>query len=156
MSTALPISTIVVAMDLHDDLGDAVLITGTALSERLGAKLHVVDIWPQLEAGGFPYSKMGEAAELDQYEAKRSERKAEFEARVLPIAPDAIRSALIGDTADTIAEYLSSENADLLVIGSHQKGFWERLWQGSVSDDTIHEAPCAVFVVTAPFAKGVH
>ena len=62
MSTALPISTIVVAMDLHDDLGDAVLITGTALSERLGAKLHVVDIWPQLEAGGFPYSKRGEAA----------------------------------------------------------------------------------------------
>jgi nucleotide-binding universal stress UspA family protein len=37
-------------------------------------------------------------------------------------------------------------NADLIVVGSHGRGFWGRML-GSVSDAVIHHAPCSVLVV---------
>lgn len=37
--------------------------------------------------------------------------------------------------------------ADLIVVGSHGRGFWGRAFVGSVSDAVIHHAPCSVLVV---------
>lgn len=155
MSTSLPISKIIVALDLHDDLGEAVLKTGVALSERLGAKLHIVDIWPSLTTVTHPYDQMSVAAELEQYESKRVARAAALQRRVEQTAPGAVAASPTGAAADTIVDYIKSEQGDLLVIGSHQKNFWQRLVFGSVSEEAIHEAPCAVFVVTPEYAKTV-
>ena len=41
-------------------------------------------------------------------------------------------------------------NADLIVVGSHGRGFWGRLL-GSVSNGVVHHAPCSVLVVRKPF-----
>ena len=38
---------------------------------------------------------------------------------------------------------------DLIVVGSHGRGFWGRLL-GSVSDGVVHHAPCSVLVVRKP------
>jgi len=40
-------------------------------------------------------------------------------------------------------------NADLIVVGSHGRGFWGRLL-GSVSDGVVHHAECSVLVVRRP------
>ena len=40
--------------------------------------------------------------------------------------------------------------ADLIVVGSHGKGFWGRLTLGSVTDAVVHHAPCSVLVVRPP------
>lgn len=37
--------------------------------------------------------------------------------------------------------------ADLIVIGSHGRGFWNRMLLGSVTDALVHHAPCSVLVV---------
>lgn len=37
--------------------------------------------------------------------------------------------------------------ADLIVIGSHCRGFWGRTLLGSITDTLVHNAPCSVFVV---------
>jgi len=37
--------------------------------------------------------------------------------------------------------------ADLIVVGSHGRGFWGRLTLGSVTDAIVHHAPCSVLVV---------
>jgi nucleotide-binding universal stress UspA family protein len=42
--------------------------------------------------------------------------------------------------------------ADLIVVGSHGRGFWGRLTLGSVTDAVVHHAPCSVLVVR-PQAK---
>jgi nucleotide-binding universal stress UspA family protein len=40
--------------------------------------------------------------------------------------------------------------ADLIVIGSHGRGFWERMLLGSITDSLVHHAPCSVLVVRRP------
>jgi nucleotide-binding universal stress UspA family protein len=37
--------------------------------------------------------------------------------------------------------------ADLIVIGSHGRGFWGRMLLGSITDSLVHHAPCSVLVV---------
>lgn len=72
-------------------------------------------------------------------EAKRtvSERfpKAKLTTEILHGAPD-----------QQIIDRAKEWNADLIVVGSHGRGFWGRLL-GSVSDGVVHHAPCSVLVV---------
>lgn len=52
-----------------------------------------------------------------------------------------------GRAARVIVEVASEWPADLIVMGSHGYGFWERNLLGSVSDAVVHHAPCSVFIV---------
>jgi len=54
---------------------------------------------------------------------------------------------LIGSPARRIVEEAQNWEADLIVIGSHGYGFWERMMLGSVSQSVVHHAPCSVLVV---------
>ena len=51
-----------------------------------------------------------------------------------------------------IIETAESWKADLIVVGSHGYGFWERALLGSVSSSIVHHAPCSVLVVRAGLA----
>lgn len=53
----------------------------------------------------------------------------------------------LGHPAEVVIEAAKSSGADLIVVGSHGRGFWGRLSLGSVSDAIIHHAPCSVLVV---------
>jgi nucleotide-binding universal stress UspA family protein len=46
-----------------------------------------------------------------------------------------------------LAELALEKEADLLVVGSHQRNLGERVWHGSVSRSAIHEANCNVLCV---------
>ncbi|MEP6903877.1 MAG: universal stress protein, partial [Actinomycetota bacterium] len=52
-----------------------------------------------------------------------------------------------GSAGKEIVEEAENWGADLIVVGSHGYGFWERAWLGSTSDRIIHHAPCSVLVV---------
>jgi len=53
---------------------------------------------------------------------------------------------LSGSPEQQIVEEANSWNADLIVVGSHGRGFWGRLL-GSVSDAVVHHARCSELVV---------
>lgn len=55
----------------------------------------------------------------------------------------------LGQPAPVIAETAREWDADLIIVGSHGRGFWGRLALGSVSDAVVHRAPCSVMVVRA-------
>jgi len=57
------------------------------------------------------------------------------------------REVLIGSPARRIVEEAQTWKADLIVIGSHGYGFWERMMLGSVSQSVVHHASCSVLVV---------
>lgn len=46
-----------------------------------------------------------------------------------------------------LAQLAQEKEADLLVVGSHQRNLGERIWHGSVSRNAIHEATCNVLCV---------
>lgn len=54
---------------------------------------------------------------------------------------------LHGSPERVIVEEAEDWKADLVVVGSHGYGFWERMFIGSVSNAIINHVPCSVLVV---------
>ena len=54
---------------------------------------------------------------------------------------------LKGAAGRMIVEEGEKWEADLIVVGSHGYGFWNRALLGSVSDSVTHHAPCSVLIV---------
>ena len=52
-----------------------------------------------------------------------------------------------GAPAQVIVDEAEKWGADLIVVGSHGYGFWQRALLGSVSNAVVHHAPCSVLVV---------
>jgi len=52
-----------------------------------------------------------------------------------------------GDAGESIVEASESEAADLIVVGTHERGTVGRLFLGSVSDHVVRHARCPVLVV---------
>lgn len=55
-----------------------------------------------------------------------------------------------GPPNQAIIQEAENWGADLIVMGSHGYGFWQRALLGSVSDSVVHHAPCSVLVVRTP------
>lgn len=55
--------------------------------------------------------------------------------------------ALMGTPNRVIVDKAAEWGADVIVVGSHGRGFWGRVMLGSVSDTVLHHAPCSVLVV---------
>jgi nucleotide-binding universal stress UspA family protein len=53
----------------------------------------------------------------------------------------------MGTPNRVIVDKAEEWGADLIVVGSHGRGFWGRVMLGSVSDAVLHHAPCSVLVV---------
>lgn len=82
-----------------------------------------------------------ESAKNDVNEAENQIRK-HFDGKDVDVTTE----ALGGFPDKTIIDEAKSWNADLIVVGSHGRGFWGRLL-GSVSNGVVHHAPCSVLVV---------
>lgn len=53
----------------------------------------------------------------------------------------------MGDAAEAIVELADQRNADLIVVGTREPGFFERLLGHSVSDSVQRHAHCDVLIV---------
>lgn len=56
----------------------------------------------------------------------------------------------VGTPEQVLIETAKEWKADLLVVGSHGRGFWGRMLLGSTTDALVHHAPCSVLVVRKP------
>lgn len=153
-------ANIIAAVDVNDDLTDGIVRAARSLAERDGAQLQIVSAWPLLSTTIPTFS--GEAAANSAVAAEaiiernREGRKATEDRLadlVKRLAPNAKTVLIDGEPAEEIAEYAKEQGADLIVTGSHQRGFWETLFQGSASRELVRESPCAVFLVTKKFAE---
>ncbi len=54
-----------------------------------------------------------------------------------------------------VVETAREWQADLIVVGSHGRGFWGRAMIGSTSDAIIHNSPCPVLVVREAESESV-
>ena len=53
---------------------------------------------------------------------------------------------ILGSPVRVVVDEAKEWNADLIVVGSHGRGFWGRLTLGSVSDAIVHHASCSVLI----------
>ena len=51
------------------------------------------------------------------------------------------------DPANTVIQLSQAQNIDLIMLGTHGRGGWQRLLLGSVADDVVRQASCPVFLV---------
>ena len=57
---------------------------------------------------------------------------------------------LTGETADVIAQACRQFDADEVIVPSHARHGFSRLWFGSVADEIVDAAPCTVVVLKMP------
>ena len=152
---AINISTIIAAVDVDDDLAAPILRTAAELTEIFGASLHVVDVVKPIESISHLYAADAVTHDLEAHEKNEEENLRRLTSLVSEITPSAKPVVVHGNPGRAVAEYAQENNADLLIIGSHQKGWWEKLTSGAASPELVREAPCAVYVVTKEAARSL-
>ncbi len=150
---------IIAAIDVSDDLAVNVLRAADSLARRDSANIRVVSVWPApgMEASAFATdigvsSAVASQAALELYQEGRANCQKRLGELVEKYAPGAGSTILDGDASEAVSEFAQKVDADLIVTGSHQRGFWGTLFQGSASHQFIHDAPCAVLVITKAYA----
>jgi nucleotide-binding universal stress UspA family protein len=94
------------------------------------------------------YQKIDEAVHSQAQEfvsEAGSEIRKHFPGDQLNLMTEVLR----GSPDQQIIETAKEWKADLIIVGSHGRGFWGRML-GSVSDGVVHHAPCSVLVVRQP------
>jgi nucleotide-binding universal stress UspA family protein len=141
---------------------------GTASAERalrravefahaFDAKLVVVDVaapQPLAEVGApgafglLPYYPAGEPGQGVERDKRLWEQHRE---RVQTLFADAGLqvefAGVTGEPAQELVDAAEQRQADLIIVGTHEPGFLERLLAGSVSQDVARRARCDVLIV---------
>jgi nucleotide-binding universal stress UspA family protein len=100
---------------------------------------------PVTPMGGIPPYRLMEqerAALRDRASAAAAAAQSE-----LPAGTTAEVDVDLGPVGATICDVASEISSDVIVIGSHDRGIWDRLFHASVGRYLIEHAPCAVLVV---------
>ena len=144
---------IVLATDGSEFSTAAVKQCCTLFGEKPDLEIKIVSVFEEeyaLAAEPFAIS-----AELYREISETAQRQAEY---ACTSAADLIRDnctnaalhitheVVKGNPEQEIVEIARSWGADLIVMGSHGRGFWGRLL-GSVSDGVLHHSPCSVLIV---------
>lgn len=94
---------------------------------------------------------------LEEEESRRENEKKEGEALLKRTCSllqrngiDPVCKLLRGDAATEIMDYVSANQIDLIVTGSHGYGNLKSLWVGSVSRKLVHYSDCSVLIVKGP------
>lgn len=136
-------------------LSERALRYAVPLAERHGARLTLLHVAaPVLDAiagGGAPVREPALDAAWRAEDRKAVERIAKRTRKQTAVQVDvAYRS---GRPAPTIAEFATTERADLVVLCTHGRGGFERLWLGSVADALLRQLTVPTLLVRG--ARGV-
>ncbi len=132
---------VLVAVDLSE-AARPTIEHARAFAALLGAPLralHVVEPLPI--APEVPLS-----VDMTAYEAQQRERLDRDVWPLLPL-PDHQKVVRRGLAVETIAQEAAAWRADVIVVGSHGKGWVDRLLIGSVTEQLLDDLPAAMLVV---------
>jgi nucleotide-binding universal stress UspA family protein len=146
---------VLVAIDPTDGLAVKVLRAAKDAATAHGAELSVISI---VNPAPTPRPAPGPASFAAYESAMQSAEDFESTKRMLAElvrreAPNAQLEALRGATAATILKHAEGVGADLIVMGTHQKGFWEKLAVGSLSMEVANRTKAAIMLLPPSFAE---
>jgi nucleotide-binding universal stress UspA family protein len=120
----------------YDDPRSGTLARAADLAQEAGATLIVINVAPPVEPS--------EADEVE-LEARRRLDEAGRYLEQRGLSGEFVPS--VGAPAEAILRLAKEKRVDLLVVGTRKKGFFERLFEGSVAQDVLRGASCDVLVV---------
>jgi nucleotide-binding universal stress UspA family protein len=132
-STLASVRRIVVA---YDDPASVTLEHAAEFAELVGAELIITNVTAAMNV-----EDTAEAARRAQ--AKLEEARRRLAGRDLPT--DFV--PIVGPPGEGIVRLADERGADLIVVGTRKKGFFERLVEGSVNQEVLRRASCDVLVV---------
>ena len=106
------------------------------LAESVGAELIVTNVTAPVEVED-------DAQAARRAQAKLEEARPCLAGRELPL--DFV--PIVGPPGEAIVRLADERGADLIVVGTRKKGFFERLVEGSVNQEVLRRASCDVLVV---------
>jgi nucleotide-binding universal stress UspA family protein len=138
---ARPIKRLLVGVDLSDAAGPTIH-AAERFAELLGAMLrvlHVVEPVPVIPDAPFQLSD----EELFDRTLEHLERY------VWPLVSlrDTVTTVRRGLAAEAIAREAAEDDSDLVIVGSHGKGWVDRLLIGSVTEQILSSLPTSVLVI---------
>ena len=119
------------------------------IAEPENTKIKIVSVYEVIEPIDISISPEF-SRELEDSARKQAEEYAEqAAAQIKERFPtvDLTVQILTGTHDQWLLEAAKEWQADLIVIGSHGRGFWGRTLLGSITNSLVHNAPCSVLVV---------
>ena len=113
------------------------------LARDLGAELLIVSV---IDVASVARS----AQPLPRMDQRRAARELAAQALVLRVRREGVSASFIvweGEPGPAIVDAAASEQADVIVVGSHGRGALGRMFAGSVSEFVVRHAACPVLVV---------
>jgi nucleotide-binding universal stress UspA family protein len=102
---------------------------------------------PPVFAGGYGAGAMPTAADLTQQLDAAHAVAEDAVTHAAELLPDAETEVEDGKPGSIICEFAEEHESDVIVIGSHDRSFWLRLFDPSVGRHVLDNAPCPVLVV---------
>ena len=146
----IKIENVLVPTDFSE-ASDSALVYGRTLARTFSARLHVLHVIDDAVrlAGldGFSVDVAAVMADMtDDAEKRMLVCLTEDDWR----HPKTMTEVRTGDSAHAIADYAKENAVDLIVMGSHGRGFVSGLLMGRVSEKVVRIAPCPVLTVRTP------
>jgi nucleotide-binding universal stress UspA family protein len=122
---------------------------GVALAERFGAELYLVHVFQDLAVYQTEVVS-GAPPLLPPIEQLTASTRGEFDRLVrdknlarLPLHTEIVE----GSPVEEIVDYAREKDIDLVVIGTHGRGWLAHVLLGSVAEKVVRKAPCPVLTV---------
>jgi nucleotide-binding universal stress UspA family protein len=136
-----------------DDASGHVIPWAVDLARRSGAKVWVITVTSAVISP--PYYPMSTGlgdTEMFLEEARaHAERVTGDAARMLKDAGVDVETAILtGSPVRAITEFTDTQNADLVIVGSHARGRFGRLFLGSVASGVKNHVPASVLIARSP------
>jgi len=139
--TPLPIRRVLVSVDLSDAAGPTIRMA-ERFAAVFGAKLHAVHAVEPL-----PIIPDAPLQFNDEDVYQRSDEHLERYVWPLIEYAGATRSVRRGTAADAVTAEVAERHADVVVLGSHGRGWVDRVLIGSVTERVLSALPCSILVV---------
>jgi nucleotide-binding universal stress UspA family protein len=106
---------------------------------------------PLAMAGGFEGPLETEEEAHAQREKDLASGQAAVERTGAAVPVGAERQVVTGaDVADTICAYAAEHQADVVIMGESDKGWFRRALEGSVMQQVLRHSPCPVLIIPHP------
>jgi nucleotide-binding universal stress UspA family protein len=123
---------------------------GVQIAGLSGAKVYAVYVIDTTPYYSIPLDEVWSKEVYEQLETMGNEITSDVEKAAKAAGLEAESLVLKGDPAERIIKFAEEQSVDMIVVGSHGIGGFERLVIGSVSEKVVRHAKVPVLVVREP------